>query len=132
MVADSLAPETETRTKPNPDDSSPPSAEPAAPTVATSAITLEPPPPPVTVTPPPPAIEPAVPEPRHEEAVRVELVTAPKTSEERVWGLGVFALVTLMFGVAAAAAPPLNWRVLDRILRPPSAVGGRTWARVPL
>src|SRR5437870_1961421 len=132
MVADSLAPETETRTKPKPDDSSPPSAEPAAPTVATSAITLEPPPPPVTVTPPPPEIEPAVPVPRHEEAVRVELVTIPKTSEERVWGLGFFALVTLMFGLAAAAALSWNWRYVDRFLALPSALGRWTWPAFPL
>src|SRR5256885_9181724 len=101
MVADSLVPETETRTKPKPDDSSP-AAEPLAAPVETSAIALEPPPPPPTITPPPPAIEPAVPELRHEETVRVELVTAPKTSEERAWGLGFFALVTLMFEIGRA------------------------------
>src|SRR2546422_5077509 len=95
MVVDSLAPETETRTKPKPDDSLPPSAEPEAPTVATSAITLEPPPPPVTATPPPPAIEPAVPEPRHEEAGPGGALTAPQTRQERARGLGVFPLVPL-------------------------------------
>src|SRR2546422_11670249 len=103
MVADSLAPETETRTKPKPDDSSP-AAEPVAAPVETSAIALEPPPPPPTITPPPPAIEPAVPEPRHEEAVRVGLVTAPKTSEEGGGGLGVFAPGALIVGLAGAAA----------------------------
>src|SRR2546427_1286374 len=132
MVADSLVPETETRTKPKPDDSSPPSPEPAAPTVATSAITLEPPPPPVTVTPPPPEIEPAVPVPRHEEAVRVELVTAPKTSEERAWGLGFFALVTLLFSLAAAAAHSWDWRYVARFRALPSALGRWPWPAFPL
>src|SRR5436309_7540297 len=131
MVADSLAPHTEARTKPKPDDSSP-AIEPVAAPVETSAIALEPPPPPATITPPPPAIEPAVPEPRHEEAVRVELVTAPKTSEERAWGLGFFALVTLMFGLAAAAALSWNWRYVDRFLALPSALGRWTWPAFPL
>src|SRR3989475_1738836 len=127
MVADSLAPETEARTKPKPDDSPPPSGEPESPTVATSAITLEPPPPPATITPPPPVIEPALPERRHEETARVELVTAPKTNEERAWGLGFFALVTLMFGLAAAAALSWNWRYVNRFLALPSALGRWTW-----
>src|SRR2546425_9333952 len=123
MAADSLSPETESRIEPKPDDSSPPPAEPVAPTVATSAIALEAPAPPVTITPPPPVLEPAVPEPHHDELVRVELVAAPKTSEERVWGLGFFALVTLMFGLAAAAALSWNWRYVDRFLALPSAFG---------
>src|SRR3989454_7249454 len=131
MVADSLAPETETRTKPKPDDSTP-AAEPVGAPVETSAIALEPLPTPPTITPPPPAIEPAVPELRHEETVRVELVTAPKTSEERAWGLGFFALVTLMFGLAAAAALSWNWRYVDRFLALPSALGRWTWPAFPL
>src|SRR2546425_2477711 len=132
MAADSLSPETESRIEPKPDDSSPPPAEPVAPTVATSAIALEAPAPPVTITPPPPVLEPAVPEPHHDELVRVELVAASKTSEERVWGLGFFALVTLMFGLAAAAALSWNWRYVDRFLALPSACGAWTWPPFPL
>src|SRR5436309_15699212 len=131
MAADAL-PETETRTKPEPDTSSKPSADPAGPIVTTSAVTLEPPAPPATIPTPSPALEPVVPEPHHEEAVRVELVTAPKTSEERAWGLGFFALVTLVFGLAAAAALSWNWRYVDRFLALPSALGRWTWPAFPL
>src|SRR6058998_3713787 len=129
MVADSLVPETETRTKPKPDDSSP-AAEPVAAPVETSAIALEPPPPP-TIAPPPPAIEPAVPEPRHDEATRVEIVTAPKTSEERAWGLGFFALVTLVFTLATLAALAWNWSYVIRLRGLPAALQSWAWPPFP-
>ncbi len=132
MAADSFPPETETRTEPEPDDRSPPSAEPRAPTITTSAITLEPPSVDAAIPSPSPALEPAVPELRLDEAVHVELVTPPKTSEERAWGLGFFALVTLVFGLAAAAALSWNWRYVHRFLALPSAIGSWAWPPFPL
>src|SRR5437667_927081 len=130
MAADAL-PETETRTKPEPDTSSKPSADPAGPIVTTSAVTLEPPAPPATIPTPSPALEPVVPEPHHEEAVRVELVTAPKTSEERAWGLGFFALVTLVFTLATIAALSWNWSYIVRLPGLPAAIQSWAWPPFP-
>ena len=130
MAADAL-PETETRTKPEPDTSSKPSADPAGPIVTTSAVTLEPPAPPATIPTPSPALEPVVPEPHHEEAVRVELVTAPKTSEERAWGLGFFALVTLVFTLATIAALSWNWSYIVRLSGFPAALQSWSWPPFP-
>src|SRR5213596_1239528 len=131
MASDSFPQEADARTKPDPEDGSSPSTEPALPTVATSAIALEPPTP-EAFAPSSVALGPTVVRPRLEEAIRVEIVTAPKTSEERAWGLGFFALVTLVFGLAAAAALSWNWRYVDRFLALPSALGRWTWPAFPL
>ena len=131
MAADAILPVTETGTKPEPGPSYAPSADPAGPTVTKSAIALEPPAPPATIPEPSPALEPVVPEPRHEEAVRVELVTAPKTSEERAWGLGFFALVTLVFTLATIAALSWNWSYIVRLSGFPAAVQSWSWPLFP-
>ena len=128
-MADSSPPEVETGTKPGPDVGSPPPVKPTTPTVTASAVTLESPSPLAVVTTSSPAQEPVVPEPRLHETVRVEIVPAPKTNEERAWGLGYFTLVTLVFGLAAAAALSWNWRYIDRFLALPSAIG--SWAPPP-
>src|SRR5438093_11420586 len=104
MASDSFPQEADARTKPDPEDGSSPSTEPALQTVATSAIALEPPTP-EAFAPSSVALGPTVVRPRLEEAIRVEIVTAPTTSEERGWGLGYFALVTLPFNLAALTAP---------------------------
>src|SRR6266704_1632793 len=133
MAVDSLAPETEPRTKPAPDPASPPSGEPEAPIVTTPAVTLEPPPPPpemILSTPPPPEPVP-VPEPRVDAGVRVEIVTAPKTSEEHGWGLGFFALVTLVFTLATVAALLWNWNYVVRLSGLPAAIQSWAWPPFP-
>src|SRR5438132_310539 len=61
MAADSLTPETDVRTRPNPEDESSPSTAPVAPAIATSVIMIEPPAP-EALPPPPPVVEPGVPE----------------------------------------------------------------------
>src|SRR5437870_2788035 len=121
MAADSLTPETDVRTRPNPEDESSPSTAPVAPAIATSVIMIEPPAP-EALPPPPPVVEPGVPEPRPDEATRVEIVTAPKTSEERAWGLGFFALVTLVFTLATLAALAWNWSYVVRLSGLPAAL----------
>src|SRR5437867_13432848 len=108
MASDSFPQEADARTKPDPEDGSSPSTEPALPTVATSAIALEPPTP-EAFAPSSVALEPPVVGPRLEEAIRLEIATAPKTSEERAWGLGIFALATLAFTLATPAAISRNW-----------------------
>src|SRR5205809_7311416 len=129
MASDSFPQEADARTKPDPEDGSSPSTEPALPTVATSAIALEPPTP-EAFAPSSVALEPPVVGPRLEEAIRVEIVTAPKTSEERAWGLGFFALVTLVFTLATLAALSWNWSYVVRLPGLPAAL--QPWARPPL
>src|SRR3989454_1907492 len=133
MAVDSLAPETEARKQPEPDPASP-SGEPVAPTVPTPAVTLEPPPPPppemIISIPPPPEPVP-VPEPRVDAGARVEIVTAPKTSEEHGWGLGFFALVTLVFTLATVAALLWNWSYVVRLSGLPAAIQSWAWPPFP-
>src|SRR5438445_5175053 len=130
MAADSLTPETDVRTRPNPEDESSPSTAPVAPAIATSVIMIEPPAP-EALPPPPPVVEPGVPEPRPDEATRVEIVTAPKTSEERAWGLGFFALVTLVFTLATLAALAWNWSYVVRLSGLPAALQSWAWPPFP-
>src|SRR5947208_396781 len=116
MASDSFPQEADARTKPDPEDGSSPSTEPALPTVATSAIALEPPTP-EAFAPSSVALGPTVVRPRLGEAIRVEIVTAPKTSEERAWGLGFFALVSLVLRIPGR--PSLSgWVAFVRGLRP--------------
>src|SRR5438093_2863764 len=130
MAADSLTPETDVRTRPNPEDESSPSTAPVAPAIATSVIMIEPPAP-EALPPPPPVVEPGVPEPRPDEATHVEIVTAPKTSEERAWGLGFFALVTLVFTLATLAALAWNWSYVVRLSGLPAALQSWAWPPFP-
>src|SRR5881397_4027300 len=130
MAADSLTPETDVRTRPNPEDESSPSTAPVAPAIATSVIMIEPETP-GALPPPPPVVEPGVPEPRPDEAIRVEIVTAPKTSEERAWGLGFFALVTLVFTLATLAALAWNWSYVVRLSGLPAALQSWAWPPFP-
>src|SRR5438034_11702025 len=121
MASDSFPQEADARTKPDPEDGSSPSTEPALPTVATSAIALEPPTP-EAFAPSSVALGPTVVRPRLEEAIRGEIVTAPKTSEERAWRLGFFALVTLVFTRATPAALAWNWSYVLRLPVPPAPI----------
>ena len=130
MASDSFPQEADARTKPDPEDGSSPSTEPALPTVATSAIALEPPTP-EAFAPSSVALEPPVVGPRLEEAIRVEIVTAPKTSEERAWGLGFFALVTLVFTLATLAALSWNWSYVVRLPGLPAAIQSWAWPPFP-
>src|SRR5207247_1915829 len=130
MASDSFPQEADARTKPDPEDGSSPSTEPALPTVATSAIALEPPTP-EAFAPSSVALEPPVVGPRLEEAIRVEIVTAPKTSEERAWGLGFFALVTLVFTLATLAALSWNWSYVVRLSGLPAALQSWAWPPFP-
>src|SRR5881397_366983 len=130
MAADSISPETDVRTRPNPEDESSPSTAPVAPAIAASVIMIEPPAP-EALPPPPPVVEPGVPEPRPDEATRVEIVTAPKTSEERAWGLGFFALVTLVFTLATLAALAWNWSYVVRLSGLPAALQSWAWPPFP-
>src|SRR5206468_9856811 len=100
------------------------------PTVASSAIDLEPPTPQVLAL-SSAALEPTVVRPRLEEAIRVEIVTAPKTSEERAWGLGFFALVTLVFTLATLAALSWNWSYVVRLSGLPAALQSWAWPPFP-
>ncbi len=61
----------------------------------------------------------------------MELVTAPKTSEERAWGLGFFALVTLVFTLATIAALSWNWSYIVRLSGFPAAVQSWSWPPFP-
>ena len=130
MASDSFPQEADARTKPDPEDGSSPSTEPALPTVATSAIALEPPTP-EAFAPSSVALGPTVVRPRLEEAIRVEIVTAPKTSEERAWGLGFFALVTLVFTLATLAALSWNWSYVVRLPGLPAAIQSWAWPPFP-
>src|SRR5438094_4067130 len=130
MASDSFPQEADARTKPDPEDGSSPSTEPALPTVATSAIALEPPTP-EAFAPSSVALGPTVVRPRLEEAIRVEIVTAPKTSEERAWGLGFFALVTLVFTLATLAALAWNWSYVVRLSGLPAALQSWAWPPFP-
>jgi len=130
MASDSFPQEADARTKPDPEDGSSPSTEPALPTVATSAIALEPPTP-EAFAPSSVALGPTVVRPRLGEAIRVEIVTAPKTSEERAWGLGFFALVTLVFTLATLAALSWNWSYVVRLPGLPAAIQSWAWPPFP-
>src|SRR5947199_6214862 len=130
MASDSFPREADARTKPDPEDGSSPSTEPALPTVATSAIALEPPTPEAFAA-SSVALGRTVVRPRLEEAIRVESVTAPKTSEERAWGLGFFALVTLVFTLATLAALSWNWSYVVRLPGLPAAIQSWAWPPFP-
>src|SRR5881396_69893 len=130
MASDSFSPEADPRTKPDSEDGSPPPTEAAVPTVATSAIALEPPTP-EAFAPSSVALEPTVVRPRLEEAIRVEIVTVPKTSEERAWSLGFFALVTLVFTLATLAALSWNWSYVIRLRGLPAAIQSWAWPPFP-
>src|SRR5207244_11312228 len=86
---------------------------------------------PDALPPTPPVGEPGRREPRPDEATRVEIVTAPKTSEERAWGLGFFALVTLVFTLATLAALAWNWSYVVRLPGLPAAIQSWAWPQFP-
>src|SRR5438067_854223 len=102
MASDSFPQEADARTKPDPEDGSSPSTEPALPTVATSAIALEPPTP-EAFAPSSVALEPPVVGPRLEEAIRVEIVA-----------FVLFAVVLRISGRPSLA----RWVAVVRGLRP--------------
>src|SRR5207247_310626 len=96
MASDSFPQEADARTKPDPEDGSSPSTEPALPTVAISASALEPPTP-EAFAPSSAALGSTVVRPRLREPIRVQIVTAPQTSEARAGRRALYAHTTCAF-----------------------------------
>lgn len=73
----------------------------------------------------------AISETPSDESVGAMLVTGSKTTEERGWGLSYFALATLVFFLAAAAALSWNWRYVNRFLEFDPSVALWVWPAFP-